>query len=63
MPSWRPAFPGSFPEESEVEATINPIVESLLFRFYLAGPSGTGGLTDNREVILSRFGMYLGNPD
>ena len=31
MPLWRPAFPGSFPEESEVEqTTITPIREMYL---------------------------------
>ena len=32
MPLWRPAFPGSFPEESEAEARIISIVERSIFQ-------------------------------
>ena len=32
MPLWRPAFPGSFPEESEAEARITSIVERSSFQ-------------------------------
>jgi len=61
MPSWRRAFPGSFPEESEVEATITPIVERSVPPLLLVGTiwhGCTDGYQDRQEASdLKRIGV------
>jgi hypothetical protein len=56
MPLSRLAFPGSFPEESEVEATITSGADS---RWCIVGANSRRTLADCRRLIDSRRRQFL----